>query len=93
MNTNLKEPTVIRQGSRPASAERRLNKLGITFAIGRKPLTPLEPESQGVWRCKPSARNPGRAEGHFRGGGLERSPVPEPAERGEDESRQQKKHL
>src|SRR6201993_4310845 len=37
MNTNLKEQTAIREGSRPASAEQRLNELGIKLPAPPEP--------------------------------------------------------
>jgi enamine deaminase RidA (YjgF/YER057c/UK114 family) len=37
MNTNSKEQTVTREGSRPASAEQRLKELGITLPVPSEP--------------------------------------------------------
>jgi hypothetical protein len=40
MNTNSKEQTVTREGSRPVSAEQRLKELGITLPAPPEPFGP-----------------------------------------------------
>src|SRR4029453_15176159 len=49
------------------SAESRGRRLGVVASRLRKRQEPLPP---GGWRRKPSARHPGRAGSHLRGGGV-----------------------
>src|SRR5216684_247712 len=58
--------SVATSGDCPRTAESRRRRLGVAARRLRKRQGPLPP---GVWRRKPSARHPGRAGNHFRGGG------------------------
>ena len=58
--------SVATSGECPRTAESRRRRLGVAARRLRKRQGPLPP---GVWRRKPSARHPGRAGNHFRGGG------------------------